>query len=145
MSNAFNQNGVVQILGIYGDSAYAHPPAPMASFDVNQVPEMFFDYLPKQNGEVVFCVEIDGVELKDCSEQGTNVEIETDPKQIARRAFPFWIPPQYRTVGNHVVTVKAGHVETYRNLLLQSCVRPVWDISQNFTLTFTGIPADNRN
>jgi len=138
MSDMFDKRGVVEILGLYGHSAYHYPPQPEVSFDVNQIPEIFFDYLPKVDGPIVFGVEIDGNELKDCQSDGTNVSVVTEDNEVKRRAFPMWIPQKYRIVARHVITVKTGHVETYRDFFLRLRERVAWDTRKDFGLTFTG-------
>lgn len=130
--------GLATILGIYGGSASGNPPAPSQTYDVNQVPQMFYDLQTIQTGKVMLSVAVDGNPLKDCEEDGI------DLKEIGQKLpRPFWIPQKYRTAGPHVVTVRMGHLEGPQSLAGAGDSLTVWDSSASFALTFTGAKASD--
>ena len=132
----------ISVLGIYGHSAYANPPQQEVEFDVNQVPMMFYDYLPLVNGTVFTSMLIDGQQLKDHQLEVRQVWVQTDSNVVARRASDFWVPQKFRTPGRHTVTVRVGIYETYKVLGIFPSQRIVWVDSKSFGLTFTGIKAE---
>lgn len=128
--------GLATILGIYGGSASGNTPAPSFTCDVNQVPQMFYDLLTVSTGKVMLSVAIDGTPLKDCEEDG--IDLQDIGTKTPR---PFWIPQKFRTVGSHVLTIKMGHLEGPQALAGAGDSKPVWDSSASFALTFTGTKA----
>lgn len=139
-----SERGAVQLLGIYGHSAYHNLPADYAAFDVNQIPMMYFDYAPVKKGYIMFGVKIDGQLLKDFADHGEEgVHTDVDPakieeRQVKRRAVDFWIPQKYRTVGKHRVELLAGYTEEYRDIFLRLKSRTVWNTTKTCILEFTG-------
>lgn len=136
--------GEVNLLGIYGHSAYNSLPADKATFDVNQVPMMFFDYTPTKKGVIMLGVMVDGDFLKDFSDHGEmGVHTNVDPAllekaQVKRRAQDFWIPQKNRTPGNHEIKLLAGYTEEYKDFLFRTKTRTVWNTTRTCTLTLTG-------
>lgn len=136
--------GAVELLGIYGHSAYHNPPANYVAFDVNQIPMMFFDYRPVRKGNIMLGVRIDGQLLKDFADHGEEgVHTDVDPakiedRQVKRRAQDFWVPQKYRTVGRHKVELLAGYTEEYRDILFRLRSRTVWNTTKMCILEFTG-------
>lgn len=128
------------ILGIYGHSASGGTPSATATFDVNQVPEIFFDIQTVVTGKIMMSLFIDGKSLKDWSEQG--VALTTIGEKIP---LAFWIPQNYRTVGTHIITIMTGHLTGAQSIASGGTdSKTVWDASQDFGLIFTGtkIPTD---
>jgi hypothetical protein len=129
--------GEVTIPGIYGHSASGGVPQPEQTFDVNQVPTMFFDYQVVKPGSPVFAVLIDGQLIKD-SVNNTNL-----PPPGQKRPYAFWIPMKYRTPGRHEITVEFGYTEYKQGFLLffgggeRVVVTKTW----KFGLVFTGTPS----
>lgn len=144
MSNDTDR-GAVELLGIYGHSAYHNPPANYVAFDVNQVPMLFFDYRPVRKGNIMLGVKIDGQLLKDFAdhgEEGVHTDV-IDPallqvREVKRRAQDFWVPQKYRTVGKHTVELLAGYTEEYRDIFLRLKTRTIWNTTKVCTLEFTG-------
>jgi len=132
--------GKAAILGIYGDSAKGNEPKASVSFDVNQVPQMFFDFQTLVTGKVIFSMFIDGLPLKDWSEQGAQL---TNVGQ--KQSLGFWIPQKFRTVGGHVVTIRSGHLEGAENITPGgSDSYVVYDASQDFAMAFTGVKSQTE-
>ena len=129
--------GEVVILGIYGHSASGGVPQPEQTFDVNQVPERFFDYQVVRSGSPVFGILIDGQPLKD-SVNNTNL-----PSPGQKRPYAFWIPMKYRTPVKYELTIQFGYTEYKPRFLLffgggeRFVVTRTW----KFGLTFTGTPS----
>ena len=133
----------INVLGIYGHSAYAEPAKQDVEFDVNQVPMMFFDVVPLVTGRAFVAMFVDGQPLKDHQEQIMNVSVGGSGSVVERRAYDFWIPQKFRTVGKHTVTIRVGVFDTFKVWGLFSSQRVVWVDSKTFGLTFTGIKAQD--
>jgi hypothetical protein len=126
--------GKAIITGIYTDSASAHVPAAVVTVDVNQVPELFAEFQALVTGKVIYSIQIDGNDLKDCQEEGINLTKVGDKVPIA-----FWIPQKYRTVATHIITIRQGHLEGAENTTTggsDSVV--VYDTTETFALIMTG-------
>jgi len=128
----------VSVLGIYGDSASAHTPAPSFTCDVNQVPQLFADLKVLVAGNGFYSIFINGEPLKD--NQMQNFEAKEAGKTIP---ISFWIPQKYRVPGKtQLITITTG-AETTEDFGLNNdkAEIPITFTSQNFGLTFTGTKA----
>jgi hypothetical protein len=119
--------GQVDVLGIYGHSAYHDQPADTATFNVNQVPRLFFNVLVRKPGKVMFGILYDGMPLHNYDEFGEDFENVLDMRPIAfLTSKTNWMP------GTHKITIKTGHDIEHGT---------AWDEFVEFTLVLTGVPA----
>jgi len=124
----------VTVLGIYGDSASAHVPAPSLTCDVNQIPEMFADLQVLATGSGFYSIYMDNEPLKD--NQMQNIRARSVGEKIP---ISYWIPQKHRIPGDHVITIKTGAETTETFGLNDGKVEiPVIFTSQDFGLKFTG-------
>jgi hypothetical protein len=124
-----------RVAGIYGGSAAGNTPQNSLTFDINQVPTLFFDLIGVEVGVIAMKIAIDGVVLT----KWVSDIISTDNGAFTgkvtvvgeRMPFAFYMWNNFMVPGTHIVTISTGQFDsTGKN--------PTWLTSDNFTVTLTG-------
>jgi len=125
--------GKVTVAGIYGGSAAGDTPQKQLSFDINQIPNLFFDLIGVETGQFSIKMAIDGIIQKkwvpdNQSNTGNFVGKVTAVGERLPFGFYLW---NAAVPGTHIITISTGQFDnTGKN--------PSWFTSDNFSITLTG-------
>lgn len=121
------------VLGIYKGSAEGNLPVASLAIDINDLSTLFAEMQALVTGKVVYSVLIDGNPLKDVTDEGL------DMKAVGTKyPLPFYLPSKLRTAGNHIVTVRTGHLEGQQSISDVYDSKIVYDGAAEFSLIITG-------
>jgi hypothetical protein len=123
------------IAGIYGGSAASSVPQTALSFDINQIPTLFFDLIGTETGPVALRLSIDGVILKKWVSDIISADNGVFTAKIIeigeRMPFAFHMWSNFAVPGTHIVTVSTGQFDATGKSL-------TWITSDNFSVALTG-------
>lgn len=138
-SEANTQGGRVTIAGIYGGSAAGNTPAASLTFNINQIPNLFFDAIGVTTGVVAVRMQIDGkimVKWMPDIISGDDGIFNIKVNKVGERmpfGFNLWNAGQ--VAGTHIINISTGQFDTNGKI-------DKWLTSDNFAVTLTGQPLE---
>lgn len=122
-----------KLTGIYGGSAAGNTPVNSLTYDINQIPTLFFDVIGVETGTIAMRIAIDGVTLKKwTSNNQSDTGIFTGKVTTVGERMPmaFYMWDNFCIPGTHIVAISIGK--------FNSQGLAVWDEIENYTVTLTG-------
>ena len=122
-----------KLTGIYGGSAAGNTPVNSLSFNINQIPTLFFDVIGVETGTIAMKLAIDGVTLLKWTSNNQSTTGIFNGKVTAvgeRMPMAFYLWDNFCVPGAHIVTISIGKFNAQG--------LAVWDETENYTVTLTG-------
>jgi hypothetical protein len=129
------QGGRVTVAGIYGGSAAGNTPVQQLTFNINQIPDLFFDLIGVTTGVIALKMAIDGKTMVKWmpniqSDDGVfNAKVN---KVGERMPFGFNLWNAAQEPGTHIITISTGQFDANGK-------NPKWLTTDNFVITLTGV------
>jgi hypothetical protein len=129
------QGGRVTVAGIYGGSAAGNTPVQQLTFNINQIPNLFFDLIGVTTGVIALKMSIDGktmVKWMPDIISGDDGVFNAKVNAVGERMpFGFNLWNAGYEPGTHIITIYTGQFDaTGKN--------PKWLTTDNFVITLTG-------
>jgi hypothetical protein len=136
-STGTEQGGRAKVAGIYGGSAAGNVPQQSLTFNINQVPNLFFDLIGITTGVIALKMDIDGKTMvkwmPDIISVDGGVFNAVVNKVGERMPFGFNLWNAGYVPGTHIITIYTGQFDEVGK-------NPKWLTTDNFAITLTGTP-----